>query len=406
MTQRKFVATNVLLICFLLIPFGTALQSLLLAVLLISFLSSWQRQGETTVPSHRSLVKRTSFVFLLWILWSGVATWLNPRNPSQNWPQFAMGYLALALLPLLSAYRPVNKEQVCRKLNHLAPWVLGIWALLATSQSLWGWSLLREIGHASNFRPHGFYSHPLTLAYVALLTFPFALIRWLSQPRSLSHAITLLASTTLLLLTNSRTCMLVAFLFVLWNVWQQLKGRTRLAAILLTTIAVGLVAVTDNPVSQRMAATFAADSPDRFSDYPDDRLAFWHAHALMIAERPITGHGIDLNTAYRTPYYERLGLEDFPRKYSAHNQWLQFIANGGAIGTTLICIWLLMILRQINQAILEDQDKAILRQSLAILLIASLSQNAFYDSEVRYGLALILCILASSAKTRPKDLKS
>ena len=191
--------------------------------------------------------------------------------------------------------------------------------------------------------------------------------------------------------------MVIAVGFTLWNLWQRLGGKQRWLALALALLTLTTIATTENRISHRIAATFASDSPDRFSDYPDDRLAFWHAHWLMVTERPWLGHGINLNTAYRTPYYEKLNLSDFPRKYSAHNQWLQLLADGGMIGLLFFCAWAAGLLWQLRSRFLDPDFRAIVRQSLAILAIASLTQNAFYDSEVRYLLTLILCLLAAYA---------
>ena len=51
----------------------------------------------------------------------------------------------------------------------------------------------------------------------------------------------------------------------------------------------------------------------------------------MIKDRPIL-HGMHLNKEYREPYYIKLGLKDFIRKYEAHNQYIQTAANSGIPG--------------------------------------------------------------------------
>ena len=84
-----------------------------------------------------------------------------------------------------------------------------------------------------------------------------------------------------------------------------LKGKQRLIALFVAFSLLTTIAVTDNPLSNRFKGTLTEKSALRTHGYPDDRVAFWHVFSEMIKERPILGHGIDLNTKYRTSTMKR-----------------------------------------------------------------------------------------------------
>jgi O-antigen ligase len=114
----------------------------------------------------------------------------------------------------------------------------------------------------------------------------------------------------------------------------------------------------------------------------------------MIYERPLLGHGIRLDEEYRTPYYDQIGLSNFSKKYPAHNQLLQIQAESGLIGLVFFMAWIIINLKIFNQ--LDRKNSLIFKQTLLILLMAGLTQNAFQDSEVRF----ILTLLFSAALLR------
>ena len=83
-----------------------------------------------------------------------------------------------------------------------------------------------------------------------------------------------LAVALILVVTQSRACQAIALLALAWNIVFNIKGKQRLVLLLITALAVGTVAGTDNTISRRFKALTAEENPDRFSDYPDDRLHF------------------------------------------------------------------------------------------------------------------------------------
>ena len=155
----------------------------------------------------------------------------------------------------------------------------------------------------------------------------------------------------------------------------------------LGVVFVSAVIVVPNACTQKFVNTFSQVGVDKHSDYPDDRFAFWHVHWNMVKERPLTGHGFTLDTSYRLPYYQAIGLKDFSKPYEAHNMFLQILANGGLIALAWFLVWLSWYiwyaLKQSNPLL-----RAVGRQTFASFSLVGLTQNAFQDSSVRMVLTL------------------
>jgi len=226
---------------------------------------------------------------------------------------------------------------------------------------------------------------------VALLFFPLGFLRWLRSPRDPWALALFLASGSLVLTSGSRTVQAVSLLLVITNVLIKLRGRLRIVVVGLSLVLLLGVGITQNPISRRFREVITRE--DTRSDYPDDRLAFWHAHWLMFQEKPILGHGDHLNTAYRKPYYARLGMVDFIRTYEAHNMFIQIAVNAGLLGLTAFLAWWMWHLRYSWQLASRNRDAEIIFQTMLVWLLASMTQNSFQDSEPRYALTLLVAFL-------------
>jgi len=185
-----------------------------------------------------------------------------------------------------------------------------------------------------------------------------------------------------------------------------LSGRIRLLLLFGTLASGTLMMATDNPMSHRFSVLFSEQNPDQFSSYPDDRLAFWHAHAEMIKDRPILGHGVHLNHEYRKPYYERIGLADFPKKYEAHNQFIQAWTEGGLLALFCFIGWLLSLALWIKRDMSAPLFKRMALQTLLVFVIGGLTQNAFFDSEVRTVLMVGILLLLIKGLPKQHQLRS
>ena len=369
------------------IPFGVALHNL--AILAFMF---WLLSMKPNLPTKLDLSRWLSILApLLLCIWIMVSTVLNPQNPEEKPWQYLGGYLPLSLLPLLAELKlgqiqPLNKPI----LKYLAA-IAAAWGIVVLSQAVLGWSLRNPAGGV-DYRAFGFYSHPLTLAYAALLLWPWALAAVFTKPSNRHSWLIVTAIASILLFSQSRACWALALLILLWNLAKRLKGRTRLIAGLIVCLSVIGIAGTENKISQRFGALFSANNPDRQSSYPDDRVAFWHAHLEMIKERPIIGHGMHLGTSYRKPYYEKIGLAELEKKYEAHNQYLQTWTNGGIIGLSIYLVWLAALV--FRGRYLSPSLQGPWLQMLAVFAAGALVQNAYSDSEVRHVFTVALVTLA------------
>ena len=201
--------------------------------------------------------------------------------------------------------------------------------------------------------------------------------------------------------TSSRTVQAVCVLTTGIQILFSLQGKQRLAALFVAFSLLTTIAVTDNPLSNRFKGTLTEKSALRTHGYPDDRVAFWHVFSEMIKERPIIGHGIDLNTKYRTSYYEKIGLGEFKKKYSAHNMFIQITAETGFVGLLVFIAFLSSLFSMFFRAFDDSWLKMVSALTLFGFILASLTQNAFQDSIVKN--ALILWIATSFDILRIKD---
>lgn len=320
------------------------------------------------------------------VLWIAIAGIYNPSHSRNSAVTFPSGYLLWIFLPPLVAavYSPLSLKARSQLELALAS-IAMLMGLVAVSQYLWGWKL--DDGHfvSAPTRAQGFYSHPLTFAYVSLLFLPYATASWVRNPLS-GRAWALFGGSVLAVLASqSRTVQLIALVVIALNILMRARHRYVLASLAFAGVLV--IAMTDNPIQKKIAATLSGGYDVR-SGYPDDRLAFWHAHWEMFKERPIVGHGDDLNAAYRAPYYARIGLANFERQYEAHNMFLQVLINGGLVALAMFLAWWGVWLKA------AWRWAPLAFETLLVLIFAGMTQNAFQDAEVRYVLTLVVAALA------------
>lgn len=320
-----------------------------------------------------------------------VSTLANPLNPDRFDGSFIFGHLTWALLPAVTmlAMPPLPPTE-WKKLGACLAFVCVVMGAVGLSQNLLAWRIVGSHFAEGATRAQGFYSHPLTFAYVAVIIFPAACVWVARRPKDMAAWISALGMFAVVVASRSRIVQLVSLVVILGTVTIYLKGRLRLAVLGLVA-AMGLaVAITDNPIRSRFQE--AIDGSDTRSDYADDRLAFWQANFDMWKERPLLGHGEGLGTEYRRPYYAALGLGNFERIYEAHNMYLQVAVNGGLVALVLFLLWYGWYLRKTWRD-RRSLGGAMALQAFVVLAIAAVTQNAFQDSEVRYALSLLCAAL-------------
>ena len=379
---------------------------MLSSLILLVFIAS--RRDIATIKQGMYDFRWPIFASIGFVGWVCIATYLNPKNPLSGFFHNPFGYFFWIIGPFLFflIYRHDLSETEWNRISKILAIVGFIWGICSVSQAIWGWRILgNQFIFEPHFRPRGFYSHPLTLAYAAFLLWPLA-INWLfrsfQKHWAWLFAIGILASVWF---TRSRTIQAAAFAIFAWNGFFSLKGQLRKVVLASGVVFVISLVVIPNACTRKFVNTFSQVGVDKHSEYPDDRLAFWHVHWNMVKERPITGHGFTLDTAYRLPYYNEIGLAGFSKPYEAHNMFLQILANGGLVGFCTFLIWFLWFLR----FALKQEDPFVRKvgwQTFAGFGLVGLTQNAFQDSSVRMVLTLFCAgfLLASSSPMVLKKL--
>jgi O-antigen ligase len=325
------------------------------------------------------------------ILWLMVATALNDARHLSPW-RGGLGLLPWLLIPwVLLIVQATEERQDLRRYLVLLAVIAVLWGTVAWSQYFIGWRILGAQLATDGSRPRGFYSHPLTFAYAALIPWPLAVACVVETPKKWIGWAMALGLGSILVLTHSRTVQSVAALVLVAAVLAGIPGRRRWIASAFCVAVLALVLSTPNTIGDRFRKTWSAEGVDRHqAAYLDDRLAFWAAHGLMIRERPLVGHGFDLDKAYRTPYYQRLGLDDFTKKYEAHNMYVQILADGGLIGLSLFLAWVFWHIRLSIRIDIARSKVPVATLTWLSVLLAGMTQNSFQDAEVRMGITLLV----------------
>lgn len=380
-----------LYLLLLILPLAVAGQNIgsgVVAAILFGMI--YGRRRELPVAEWRAY-RVPLILSLLYLAFMMVSTLANPANPDRYSGTFIFGHLTWALLPAVAflALPPIPVKD-WRRLGVCLAFVSLVMAGVALSQNIIGW---RIVGSAFVFGPtraQGFYSHPLTFAYVAIIIFPAASVWVARQPKNAAAWLTALGMLIVIVASRSRIVQVVGLAAVLFNAAVYLRGKTRVLAFAIAVTICAGIAATDNPIRRRFVEGITG--ADTRSDYADDRLAFWQANFDMWKERPLLGHGEGLGTEYRRPYYEALGLGHFERIYEAHNQYLQVAVNGGVVALILFLAWYAWYLRK-SWRDRRSLGGAMALQALVFFALAAITQNAFQDSEVRYTLTLLCTAL-------------
>lgn len=376
------------------LPFGTSVQSIATAIVAFYLLIAKRRQLKDLFTNFSKIERSSLLGLLLVILLPMAATLLNPKNPEKDVISYFFGYAPLLVVPSLFVLAKPIPKQGLAILEKIGSGIMLAWALLLLTQHIWGWRIqgIELVRGLSYMRSQGFYSHPLTLAYVALMIWPFHLVLLCAKPRNIYRLVSLLANLALLYFSASRTAQAVALLAAVGFTLSYFRGRNRLVLIGCMIAALLGIFSTENSISRRFRGmSTQMISEEKEGPYPDDRIAFWIVHWNMVKERPILGHGINLDRDYRAPYYDAIGLPGFKKAYEAHNQILQLAAEGGIGAALAFLLWLGSL--HYNWQSAGPTLKRIRDLTLICLLLGGLTQNAYLDGEVRFALMTLLSLI-------------
>lgn len=399
-----------LILLIVTLPLGVAVQNIAagLAVLIICIniirRKNYKVDFEKVINGKLSPVIPTILAFA-YILWLCVSTVLNVDHPTGSYGKFIGGYTYWAILPLILA---ANYQDFTGKdwqtIYRIGSIVCLIWGLVALSQLVWGWKVSGASFVDGPTRAQGFYSHPLTLAYSAILIFPLAAYRFASSRRDKNSWALFTGAILLVLASQSRAVQIVCMFILTYNFFKYGKKNLKIVFVIASFVSITFISVTDNRLKRRFAGIFDPNY-DKSSGYADDRLVFWKVHSNMFLERPIVGHGQNLTTEYRTPWYDSAGFEAISKKYEAHNVFLQVAVCGGIVGLALFLSWWGYYFINIWR-IVYDPYAGMILITMASFCIASFTQNSFQDSEVRNTLTLftgLTCLFLRKPKQNCLD---
>ncbi len=243
------------------------------------------------------------------------------------------------------------------------------------------------------YRVSGFHGHPLTLSYNLMLLVLAA--TWV-----VTHARTALPSGTrrlwfgilavslvTLVITGSRfplAALALALLACEWRrLWKHKWWVLGLAGVMVLALAL------EGSTVGRVQELFDQKVPltERFP-----RFVFWQVHWRMFLDHPLAGVGMaGVDRAYEVYY---AGIEPSDKMYSAHDIFLQLLADTGLIGLTGLVALLAGFAVAARRLEAAGADGSALRYLAAAAIFSGLLQNNFRDSEFLYAFWFLTAALS------------
>jgi O-antigen ligase len=386
--------TTIAILLILAAPLGVAGQNIALGLSLLLFAAYCFKDGGGRLHATLKSAAVTQF-FKVWFvtLLPTVVTTLG-KGEIKDAGRFLLGYLLVTPMFIMGiTLRDDIRQKVTKDVSTI---VLALVGLICLSQFMIGWQFSGLTVTEQIRRAQGFYSHPLTLAYAALTIMPFVCSRALAKSCDVRALLSALAVLIMIITSQSITVIsLTAVTLTFLSI--KLLPRKKLLVLGLASATLGVITLmTPNSIAHKFKTVLQGQRSDHETPYPDDRLAFWHAHWEMLKDAPIAGHGADITREVRKPYYERIGLGHIKRMYEAHNMYLQAAVEGGviaALGLVGFFIWWFLCVRTF--AWREQWQKLGFIVTPLVFAAGGLTQNAIQDSEVRY-LLMLSCTLCFS----------
>ncbi|SMF46145.1 O-antigen ligase [Pseudobacteriovorax antillogorgiicola] len=239
------------------------------------------------------------------------------------------------------------------------------------------------------YRASGFMAHPLTLAYNLMLVISlcFGLATFHPQRHTARYwYLCALMGLVCLFLTNSRFPVILTLAMIAIYCGIGLRRSMRLWAI------GGFIVLS-------LLASWSIK--DRFGEIFDEqrsledripRLVFWEVHWQMFKDQPVFGVGYVFKDQQTVAYYNKLGYNDLKRKYSAHNIYLQTLADSGITGL-LSMFSMILALVIVAWQLWYRWHLPTLGIIVLSMLLAGMMQNILRDSEFLSALWMSLALL-------------
>jgi O-antigen ligase len=237
------------------------------------------------------------------------------------------------------------------------------------------------------YRASAFMGHPLTFAYNSMVFSLFSFGQGMHELTIRREKWQWFGCSALafgcVLLSGSRWPLFVNGLLILGVLLATMRrSRVMWVVLGLVILASGIFG---KGVWGRFTEPFRSDRP---WEERVPRLVFWQVHWDMFQDHPLAGVGYAERRVRRLDYYNKTGYHDIERKYSAHNIYLQTLADSGLIGFVALFSLLGGLILASYRAWQRDAERGLLLVAGGTLL-AGLMQNNLRDSE--YLFALWLC---------------
>lgn len=268
-----------------------------------------------------------------------------------------------------------------------------------------------ELLDNGKYRVNGFYGHPLTIAGVGLAysIFSWSLL-WISIIKKDDYnfsnlflfknvsiqrfaLITItLCNFIIVILSSGRTAG-IACIFMLIAIPLFLGIKRKPVLTVLTILILSFTSyffLKKSGLMERIQFTTNSITQNQTLDTGNYRQYFWKVYWQMFLDKPIVGHGnYWLKAGIRENYYNKMGYENLPEKYNAHNNYLEILACGGLLALIWILSVLLILYKNIKNQInkhWKDLNYLIFCYSCMFIgnLIHALTQNVYFDSSVVY----------------------
>lgn len=268
-----------------------------------------------------------------------------------------------------------------------------------------------ELLDNGKYRVNGFYGHPLTVAGVGLAyaSFTWSLLwqtivnknsskidfLFINSKRfvpQISLTIITFCNFIIVILSSGRTAGVACVLMLVCV--PLVLGIKKKPIITLLTVFTVLISsffiIKQYGLLERIGFTTSSLSQSQSLDTGNYRQYFWKVYTKMFIDKPIVGQGnYWLKAGVRENYYNKMGYENLPEKYNAHNNYLEVLGSGGLLAAFWILTSLLIIAKILYKK-LKEQNKEynILSFCFSIMifsnLVHALTQNVFFDSSVVY----------------------
>ena len=171
------------------------------------------------------------------------------------------------------------------------------------------------------FRTYGFFDNPLLAGVILTMIWPLALHRAFAGTRAAKPACFIILLGVVL--TGSRSCVLVLFLLTLIQMAPRLKVSGQL--IMATGAMAGFVLIILSPMGERFRTLVANGGDENLTH----RVVAVEAGFAMINDQPLTGIGPGLFADAYAHHYKPILSQDDPSAYTLDNTLFQMTAETG-----------------------------------------------------------------------------